>query len=730
MIQMRPHTWSIQGMDCPSRARRISLALEGIPGVAQVQVTVLSRRLSLRLDPDRIATDEIEEVVRRLGHDIARLGEISIEDPALGMPEPVIEQPVIEGPSRLRPWRQDGRLSLVLCSFLLFTLATIVDLQWPALHVPAFVLACLLPAIPAGRRAWSALRLGQPFTMESLTVLAVIGGIAIGAAQEAALVVMLFCIGDLCESSVSARARRDIRALAALLPGRVTIMADGVPHEIEPARLLPGHMMMVDAGQRLAADGIVMEGSATLDESALTGERALQPRDVGREVMAGSLVLEGSIQVLVTRTGAENTVARIMAMIEDAEISRANADRIIDRFCRWYMPLIVLLAAIVAVVPPLATGTDWGAWAYRGLALLLVGCPCALMISAPVAMSAGLSVGARHGLLLKGGVALEATAAITRVAFDKGGVIMSGQPRVLQVIPAANVAPERLMALASGMMPVGDLPVSHAILRHAAETGVVPAQVTDMRQRPGLGVELEVDDQIVCIGTPAWAQSEGLMTGIARQKVCRLEEQGLSVTVVFTEGALLGMIATGEQIRPDSEAAIRDLSRMGIDSIILTAESSRTAAALASRVGACFRAGLLPQDKLAVIADMAASGPVMMVGDCRVDPLALRQADVGVVIGTGMGLGRACGKADAAILRDAVGDVPAMIRLARATMGSIRQNIALALGLKAVVLVTTLTGLTGLWPAITADTVATVLVGLNAMRLLRLDPLVRPMAEA
>ncbi|MFC3568171.1 heavy metal translocating P-type ATPase [Paracoccus simplex] len=708
--------WRVTGMDCAGCARKLTDAVARLDGVEQVNVGLMAERLSLTLQPGPTRAQDIETVVRRLGYGIAvPAGDtLPIRDACCGgdhahaQPEPSPR------------WYETVRGRLVLGTGALLALAWAVTLWGPAAAGRwAFVLACLIGTAPVAWRAAQALRMGQPFTIESLMTIAAIGALAIGAAEEAALVVFLFALGELLEGFAANRARDGIRALARLVPQTALLIEGERLREIPAGRLRPGDPVLVRPGARIPADGEIAEGLGGIDESPVTGESLPVTRGPGDPVLAGTVNAEAALRIRVTRAGADNTIARIIRLVEEAEEARAPTERFIDRFSRWYMPAVVLLAALVMLLPPLLAGEPWGTWIYRGLALLLIGCPCALVISVPAAIASALSSGARRGLLLKGGAALEAAARVQSLGFDKTGTLTVGRPEVTGIVALAAAEEEEVLALAAAVESASSHPLAQAILRRAEALPLPLPQASQARAIPGKGVEAVVAGRTLTVASPGHAEAAGVLGAAETARIRALEEQGLTVAVLYDRQAL-GLITLRDEPRADAAEAIRQIRALDIAPLILTGDNPRSAAAIAGPLGTDWRAGMLPEDKLAAIRDLAARGGVMMVGDGINDAPALKQASIGVAMGSGTDV--ALETADAAILRDRVTDIAALIRLARATMANIRQNVAIALGLKGVFLVTSVLGITGLWIAILADTGATVLVTLNALRLLRLDP--------
>ena len=698
--------WAVTGMDCAGCAAKITRAVERLPGVSTPQVTVMAQKLTL--DSDGTTPDSrIEDEVRQLGFGITPHG----ADAGHGHDH---------GPQD-GPWHASAKGRLVIVTGLLLVAAWVIRLTTGgAVGHWAFVAACLIGVAPVARSAFAMLRRGQPFTIESLMTIAAAGALLIGAAEEAALVVFLFAVGEVLEGVAANKARDSIRALSDLVPKTALLEQEGQTREVPAASLEPGQVVLVRPGDRIPADGRIIDGISGIDESPVTGESVPVTRGPDEDVFAGAINTEAALRITVTKSAADNTISRIIRLVEEAEESRAPTERFIDRFSRWYMPAVVALAALTIVVPPLAFGQPWDVWIYRGLALLLIGCPCALVISVPAAIASALSSGARRGLLMKGGAVIEAAARIRHVAIDKTGTLTHGRPQVTDLLPAQGDA-DRLLSLMAAIEASSSHPLARAILAHAGDLPLPAA--TDARAIPGKGVQAVIDGQTLTVASPRHAAEAGVLSGDLLDRAQRLEEQGKTVAVLFGE-TLHGMVALRDEPREDAAEAMQQLRDLGVTPVILTGDNPRTAAAIAGTLGTDHRAQMLPHDKQAAIRDLSADGGVMMIGDGINDAPALKQADVGVAMGSGTDV--ALETADAAILRDRVTDIAAMIRLSRATMANIRQNIALALGLKGVFLVTSVLGITGLWIAILADTGATVLVTLNAMRLLRHDPGLTP----
>lgn len=744
--------WTVSGMDCASCAAKIRTAVERLPGVSEVNVAVMAEKLTLKLEPGTTPRDKIEAAVVKLGYGVGATKAVKaktfmlpgakVEKPAHvdhddhaghdhsdakanvmaadeehGSPGHLHDDPADKG----KAWYNTGKGRLVIGTGLLLAAAWAVKLlasediaNW------AFIAACVIGVAPVARRAFAALQAGMPFTIEMLMTIAAIGALFIGAAEEAALVVFLFAVGEVLEGVAANKARSSIKALAELVPKTALLEENATTREVPAAALVVGQRVLVRPGDRIPADGEIAEGTSGIDESPVTGESVPKTKGPGDPVFAGSINAEAALRITVTKAAEDNTIARIVKLVEEAESARAPTERFIDRFSRIYMPAVVGVALLVALVPTLGFGQDWNTWIYRALALLLIGCPCALVISVPASIASALSAGARRGLLMKGGAVIEAAARVTSVAFDKTGTLTHGKPAVTDMVPLGSSTEAQVLEVAAGVEGGSSHPLAMAILRRAEADKITALPSREAKAIIGKGVEAIVGDAKAWVASPKFAMDAGALDGLGLRRATQLEDEGKTVVVVFRERQGLGLIALRDEPRADAVDAVRQLRGMGITPIVLTGDNHRTAAAIAGGMGLEYRAEMMPEDKLEEIRKMSATGGVMMIGDGINDAPALKQASIGVAMGSGTDV--ALETADAAILRDRVTDVPSMIRLSRAAMANIRQNVTIALGLKAVFLVTTVLGMTGLWIAILADTGATVLVTLNALRLLRFNP--------
>ena len=717
-------TYRVTGMDCAACVATVTKAVERLPGVSDVEVNLMAERLVLTLAPGGTVEGAIAAQVVALGYGVGPLetagAQVAPQDHEAHEPARHGHDPD-ESADAAKPWWRTGKAVLVWLLGGLVLGAYALSLALPHGHHVLFLAATLIALVPFGRRAIALALAGSPFSIETLMCTAAIGAAVIGAAEEAAIVVLLFALGELLETIAAGRARAGIRALASLMPlSALRIGSAGTTEQVAPEALRVGDAVLVRPGDRVPCDGTIEEGRSALDESPVTGESIPVARGPGDGVIAGSINADGAIRVRVTRAAADNTIARIIRMVEDATASRAPTQRFIERFAAWWTPGAMAVSALVILVPPFLLGWDFATSLYRGLAVLLIACPCALVISVPAAMASGLSAGARRGLLIKGGAALEAIGAARTVAFDKTGTLTEGRPRVTDLLVADGVDPYDLLAQAAGVEQGSAHPLARAILAEAALRRVPVPAARNQAAIPGKAVAASIAGIRISVGSPRHAAEQGAELGALAAAVARLEGEGKTVAVVLNGRRPLGLIALRDEPRGNAAPGIAALKALGVDAVMLTGDNARTGAAIAGALGLAVKAELLPADKLHEIAALKRAGPVVMVGDGINDAPALAAASVGVAMGGGTEM--ALEAADAAVLKDRVTGVAELVALSRATLANVRQNVAVAIGLKAVFLVTTLLGITGLWPAILADTGATVLVTLNALRLLRWTP--------
>lgn len=684
-------SWQVQGMDCPSCARKVETAVAQIPGVSRARVIFASEKLLVDASGDVRAA--VEQAVAGIGFTLQSRDD-NAPRPAAGF------------------WQENG--SLLLLS-LLMAASWLIATFSPAAGEIAFIVTTLAGVWPIARSALRLARGGSPFSIETLMSVAAIGALFIGATAEAAMVLLLFMLGERLESFAANRARKGVTALMALKPDQAVRLRGEVRESVAVNALRPGDVIEIAAGARLPADARLNNAFASFDESALTGESLPVERRCGERVAAGSLSVDRLVEMEVVSQPGESAIDRILHLIEEAEERRAPIERFLDRFSRIYTPAIMVMALLVAVLPPLLTAADWQPWIYKGLTLLLIGCPCALVISTPAAITSGLAAASRRGALIKGGAALESLGSVRTIAFDKTGTLTEGKPRVTALIPLAGQEENSLLATAAAVERGSAHPLALAIVAAATARQLALPAASGQRALAGSGVEATIGGRLLSISSPA-ALADALAAEV-QQRITALEDAGNTVVVVHYQGQPQGLIALRDTLRADARAALDELREMNIRGVMLTGDNPRAAAAIARELNIDFQAGLLPEDKVAAIIALNQQQPVAMVGDGINDAPAMKAATIGIAMGSGSDV--ALETADAALTHSRLNGLTAMIRLSRATHRNIRQNVALALGLKGIFLITTLLGITGLWLAVLADSGATALVTANALRLLR-----------
>ncbi len=712
--------YHIEGMDCASCVGKIETALARMPGVSDVQLNFATEKLALTLAPDGATQfSDIEKTIKRLGFGISTISEQSNESNSDN-----------QSATAQQRWWQSRKGKQVVGLGLLMSVAYALSLIFPDYGMWAFAVAVIVGVFPFVRKAFALAMTGTPFSIEMLMSVAALGALIIGEPEEAAAVVFLFSVGELLEGVAADRARAGIRALASLVPKTAILLdAQGGQHDVPAASLQVNDLVLVRPGDKVSADGVIVQGNSSLDDSPITGESIPVTKTVGDDVFAGSINMEGALQIRVEKTAADNTIARIIELVEQAQASKAPTARFIEKFSRYYTPAVMAIAALVIIIPPLAMGGEWATWLYRGLALLLIACPCALVLSTPAAIASGLAVGARRGLLIKGGSALEIIGRVNTVAFDKTGTLTEGKPRVTDVVAFTQeqIIKERMdsqgedaiLALFASVESASSHPLAKAIIDHAKAANIVIPVASKAYATAGKAVHATVAERSLAIGSPVYAANETSITSKQNAQIEALQNEGKTVSVLFDEQSreVLGLVALRDELRDDAVEGIAQLKAMGVRAIMLTGDNRLTAQALASHLDIEWKAELLPEDKLRLLNEMKDKTKIAMIGDGINDAPALATADVGIAMGGGTDV--AIETADVALLKSRVTDVAHLVALSRATMSNIHQNVIFALGLKGIFLITTVLGITGLWIAVLADTGATVLVTLNALRLLR-----------
>ena len=692
--------FKIEGMDCHEEVAILERSLRRLSGLEALDADVMGGRLRVSYDAAKLTTAGIAEAVARTG----MRAWLEHEEP----------RPVsASAASRLRLVAFSG-LALLL-GLLQQQLTEPVIPEW----LP-FTASMALGVFPIARRARNALRTAT-LDINVLMLIAVAGAALLGEWGEAASVVFLFAVAQLLETRAMERARGAIAALMELAPLEALVRREGRTVAVPVDEVAIGDVVVVRPGEKIPLDGRVARGASHVNQAPVTGESLPVEKEPGSEVFAGTINGRGALDVEVTRLRQDSTLARIIHLVERAQAQRAPTQSFVDRFARIYTPVVLAIAVLVAVAPPLVAGAEWSVWFYRALVLLVISCPCALVISTPVSIVSALAAAARKGVLIKGGARLERLAAVNCVAFDKTGTLTKGELRVERIVPLDGVPPAEVLRLAASLEQHSEHPIGRAIVREAERLGVAASGPADFQALPGLGAQGLVGTERVVVGSHRFFEARGMCTAVAHRAIEELGSGGAGGVLVASSGRAVGVIGVSDEPREAARSAIEMLRTHGVAHVaLLTGDHDATARALASDLGLdSWRANLMPEDKVAAVNELrAAHGAVAMVGDGVNDAPALATADVGIAMGVA-GTHAALETADVALMSDELAKIPYALRLSRATARNIRVNIAFSLALKAAFLVMAIAGSATLWMAVVADTGASLIVIANALRLLR-----------
>ena len=689
---------SIAKMDCPTEETLIRNKLGTVAGVADLDFNLMQRTLSVR-------------------HANQVLPDVLVALQALGFEAQVVDTAEVASPSAApvttpTNWWPLG-ISLVTASA-----AEAVYWLHNGNHWSVVVLA-LVAVFTGGlstyKKGWIALK-NRNLNMNALMSIAVTGAMLIGHWPEAAMVMVLFALAEVIEAKSLDRARNAIRGLLDLTPEQATVQqADGTWREVGAKQITIGARVRVKPGERIALDGEVLEGRSAVNQAPITGESLPVEKSPGDSVFAGTINESGSFEYRVTALANNSTLARIIHAVEAAQGSRAPTQRFVDQFARWYTPVVFGVAIAVALLPPLFMGAAWLDWIYRALVLLVVACPCALVISTPVSIVSGLAAAARHGILIKGGVYLEEGRKLRWLALDKTGTITHGKPAQTDFVTWGNALASDSRSIAASLAARSDHPVSKAVAQAAQTDGVALLDVAEFNALPGRGVQGQINGATYHLGNHRMLEELGQCTPELEQRIAALETAGKTVVMLVGAKGVHALFAVADTIKDSSRTAIAELHALGINTMMLTGDNPHTAQAIAAQAGIDRAQGnLLPDDKLREVEQLARSGKVGMVGDGINDAPALARADIGFAMGAA-GTDTAIETADVALMDDDLRKIPTFVRLSRATAQVLMQNIVLALGIKAVFLVLTFTGHATMWMAVFADMGASLLVVGNGL---------------
>jgi len=710
--------FKVFGMDCGEEVAALKGELARLPGVEDLAFDLLNGKMTVQFSDSTTTLEAVVVAVARTG-----MKAESWRDSTQQGSEPT-------------GWDRWGRTMMTAVSGLLLVaglLTHTITSGWRAaiggeggLAIPLgskvlFLGAAIVGAWYVAPKAWRALSRLRP-DMNLLMTVAVAGAIAINQFFEAATVAFLFAVSLALESWSVGRARRAIAALMSLSPDKARLLRSDGSEVLMDANTVPvGATVVVRPGDKFPLDGRITKGETSVNQAPITGESLPVPKSLNSEVYAGTINQDGAVEFVTTKPSTDTTLARIIRMVGDAQSKRSPSEQWVEQFAHYYTPTIMVLAMAVIIFPPLLAGGQWSLWFYQGLVLLVIACPCALVISTPVSIVAALTASARHGVLIKGGPYMEAPAKLKAIALDKTGTLTEGRPEVRTVIPLSGYTDAEVLEIAAAVEMRSEHPLAAAIVRAAEARDIRTVAAEGFQAMKGKGATATIGDKLIWIGSHRMLEERGQETPEMHERLEAMEREGLSVVVVGKDEHVCGLIALGDRIRPQARLAVQEIRAAGIRQLVmLTGDNRGTAESIGREAGVDeIQAELLPEDKVSAVEDLVRRyGHVAMIGDGVNDAPAMARASMGIAMGAA-GTDAALETADIALMGDDLMGVPWIIRHSRQTLAIIRMNIAASLGVKAVFVILTLAGHASLWMAIAADTGASLLVVFNGLRLLR-----------
>ncbi|MFQ6105130.1 MAG: heavy metal translocating P-type ATPase [Candidatus Glassbacteria bacterium] len=692
----------IEGMDCSEETELIRRGLHGVNGVKSLDFNIIKGTVKVEFERDLIDEEAIRNLIEKTGLRVLTGGKAKES----GF------------------WQKRGRHILTAASGVCLMLGWLISLRagHPLEYIPLFVAGILTGGYYIFLKGWSSIR-SKTADINFLMSIAVIGAAIIGEWLEAGVVIFLFSTAQLLETYSLERTRNAIERLMDISPALARVRRGEEEIEISPEEIEPGEVLLIKPGERIPLDGEVLTGTSHVDQSPITGESRVVSKIPGQEVYAGTINREGFLEVRVTRRVSDTTLARIIHLVEEASVTKAPSQNFVDRFAKYYTPIVIMLAITLAVIPPLLFGQPFSDWFYRALVLLVISCPCALVISTPVTIVSALTSAAQSGVLIKGGVYLEDSAVLDTIVFDKTGTLTTGRLSVTEVIPASQSPPAEILTIAASIESLSEHHLARAIVEEARRRELPLREVDAFESIAGKGVRARMDGKSYILGSHRLIEEEGRCNSEA-DEIMEDHEKHARTTVMLADGnGLLGIIVIADTLRDGSEKALDELRRLGVeDLLMLTGDNEGTARAIAGKLGINhYASGLLPEEKVEKMRELLTSGKkVAFVGDGVNDAPALAVATVGMAMGSS-GTDVALETSDIALMSDDLSKIPYTIKLGKKALGVIRENITVALITKLVFFTLAIPGLATLWMAVGADMGASLVVILNGMRLLGKD---------
>ncbi|MBP2658073.1 MAG: cadA 1 [Firmicutes bacterium] len=689
----------VSGLDCGDCAAKLEKRIAALTGVNSAQVNFAAGKMTV----EHTATiTAILQAVEQAGYKAER------------------EEAGKRRPDIKVAWWTNRRTQATIISGIILAIASVLD--WLSFSntilIPLYVAAAIIGGYNAAKSGLYGLR-SLSFDMNFLMTVAVIGAAAIGEWSEGASVAFLFSFGNTLQTYTMDKTRQSIRALMELAPPEALVRRNGMEQSLPVEEIVIGDLIIVKPGERIAMDGTVKGGLSAVNQATITGESLPVEKTAGDIVYAGTVNEHGALEIEVTRIAADSTLSKIMHLVEEAQSQKAPSQQFVDVFAKYYTPAVLLIAAGVMVIPWLLFAQEFAPWFYKGLVLLVISCPCALVISTPVSIVSAIGNSSRNGVLIKGGAYLEQMGAIQAIAFDKTGTLTYGRPVVTDILPLGGSNEQDLLAMAASIEKWSEHPLAVAIVEKAKELPLQPA--VNFKALVGRGAQADINDQVIYIGNLRLFEELGLSLAQAKEKMIALEEQGKTVMVIGSSNTIFGMIAVADTLRENSKNAIQALRQAGMKHItMLSGDNSRVAGSIAKTLNLdTYYSDLLPEDKVATVQKLAKQyGTVVMVGDGVNDAPALAAANVGVAMGVA-GSDTALETADIALMSDDLGKLAYVIKLSRKTVAVIKQNIGFAILIKIIFVILTFAGFVDLWLAVLADMGSSILVTLNGMRLMQ-----------
>ncbi len=709
MVELKDFDLKIKGMDCPSCAMNVENAVRKLDGIAEINVDFIVGKAAIKYDPSLTNTSEIREAIEKAGYTALEDGKDDREVSCSSCSTDIFEKKL--------PLRKQRNIRIIAFSSVLLVLGLFIEYVTgsTALSHILFLFAGVISGYSIAKKGISSL-LKKRLDMNFLMTIAAVGAFSIGYGEEGASVLYLFFIAEFLEDYAGERARKSIGALVKLAPETAIVIRDGKEVNVHVQEANIKDIAVVRPGGKIPLDGIVISGESSVNQAAITGESMPVHKKTGDSVYAGTLNEQGYLEIIVTKRSKDTVLSKIVRLVEEAERKKSPTEKFVDKFARYYTPVVIFLAAAVVTVPSLVFGQPFDEWLYRALVLLVISCPCALAISTPVSMISGITGAAKNGVLIKGGNYIEEMAKAKVFVFDKTGTLTEGRPVVTDVLEVNNYSANEILEIAASIESLSEHPLARAVVAKAGSGGMGLKPAREFKAIPGKGVKGNIDGKMYYIGSPAMFSE--LSIPFPQAKVKDLEEEG-KTAILLGNRECMGIIAIMDKIRDAAPETIILLKKIGMRMVMLTGDNERIARSIANKLGIDeYHSGLLPEDKVRIIEEMEQKyGKVVMVGDGMNDAPALAKSSVGIAMGA-IGSDVALETADIALMHDDISKLPYLLKLSKKTLGVVKENIFTSIAIKGSFAVLAFPGIVTLWMAVAfGDMGLSLLVIVNAMRL-------------